>query len=174
MSTTLTEAIKDAYASVPTNKIILDTLSISNPSNNEVIYLANDADDHVLTLENGSTVTFLKSAFSFKMPNAGSSGRQDLQLQMDNNDRRIINFIISATETAIENSRVMPPCVCTYRPYLLPDTSAPAMDPPLELTLKGARVKDGVVSAKATFADVLNTPFPSQNYTRERFPNLGV
>jgi len=174
MSNTLSEAIKDAYASVPTNKVILDTLSITNPTTGEVIYLANHQDDHILTLENGDTVTFEKSAFTFKLPNAGSNGRQDLQLQMDNNDRRILDFIISATNNAIVNSVVMPPCECVYRPYLLPDTSAPQMDPPLTLTLKGGRMKDGVLSAKATFADVLNTDFPSENYTRDRFPNLGA
>lgn len=174
MNTTLSEAIKDAYASVPNNKTVLDTLSIINPVTNEIIYLANDADDHILTLESGETVLFEKSAFSFKLPNAGSSGRQDLSLQMDNNDRRILDFIIGATENAIVNSKVMPPCECVYRPYLLPDTSAPQMDPPLTLTLKGGQVKDGVISAKATFADVLNTGFPDANYTRERFPNLGI
>lgn len=174
MNTTLSEAIKEAFASVPTGKVVLDTLSVENPNNGETIYLANSAVDHVLTLETGETVTFEKSAFSFKLPQDGSSGRQDLQLQMDNNDRRIINFIIGATNTAIENSKVMPPCECVYRPYLLPDTSTPQMDPPLMLTLKGARVKDGVVSAKATFADVLNAPFPNENYTRQRFPNLGI
>lgn len=174
MNTTLNEAIKDAYASVPIDKQIIDTLSVTNPNNGETIYLVNDKIDHILTLETGATVTFEKSAFSFKLPNAGSSGRQDLQLQMDNNDRRIVDFLISATNTSIENSRVMPPCECVYRPYVLPDTSAPAMDPPLELTLKGARVKGGVVSAKATFADVLNSPFPNENYVRQRFPNLGI
>ncbi len=60
-----------------------------------------------------------------------------------------------------------------YRPYLSDDLTQPQMDPPLVLYLKEIQVNTYQVTGRATFMDIVNKRFPSELYTRLRFPSLG-
>lgn len=168
MNTSLSDAIKEAYACCPTNIAVLETLSLSHPDLPDgTIYMVQGFTEVVATLETAEEVTFEAIPFRFVLPAAGENGRQELTLTIDNVDRRISDFIIAVKESS-------DPVTVTYRPYLSNDLSGPQMDPPLTLSLQSISVNVYEVSGRATFADVLNRPFPSDFYTRSRFPSLGT
>ena len=57
--------------------------------------------------------------------------------------------------------------------YLSNDLTQPQLDPPLSLILQDVQITMLQVSGRATFADVINKKWPTEYYTRARFPSLG-
>lgn len=166
MSNALTDAIKEAYASAPSNDAVFETIQLSHPSIAEDIFLVRNRTDLELTLETSETVTFKACGFGMSLPKKGDSGLQELNLSIDNVDRRISDFLNTAKNFTTKVS-------VTYRPYLQSDPSQPQMDPPLVLCLSDVKVDLFQCTGKASFADLLNKKYPSQNYTRKKFPSLG-
>lgn len=166
MNNSLTKAIKEAYASVPVNSVAIDSIELIHPKLPASIRLVNQRQGMNLTLENGQTHFFDAVGFKFVLPAAGENGRQDLQITIDNVDKRISAFINQAKE-------FFEPVEIIYRPYLSTDLTTPQMNPPLVLTLQDVSITQFQVQAKATFADILNQKFPKEYYTRKRFPSLG-
>lgn len=158
--------MREAYACAPSNEVILETIQITHESIVGSIYLVRNRTDVVLTLETSEVVTFEGAGFRLAKPQSGENGLQELSIGVDNVDRRVSDFFKQA-------KNFQTPVECTYRPYLASDTSHPQMDPPLVLYLSDARVTLFEVTAKATFADLLNRKFPNKNYTRAGFPSLG-
>lgn len=165
MSEALQAAIKEAYATARSDVVYLDTLEITNPGI-DPLYLVKDRADHELRLETGEWKTFVGTAFRFVLPAAGDNGLQELQIAVDNVDRRISDFV-----KQVLNSNA--PVEVKYRPYLSTDKATPQMNPPLVLYLTDIVVNDAEMTGRATFADILNRKFLSELYTRRRFPTLG-
>ena len=162
---TFTNAIKEAYASA--EKVApIDTIQIVNPADGTSIYMSNQRRELVLTLEDGVTQIFEPVPFRFSLPGASDNGRQDLTLEIDNVDRRISDFV-TAAKTATGSTIVY------YRPYLASDLTTPQMIPPLMLALRNITLNQISASGRASFADVLNRKFLTQQYTRSQFPGLG-
>ncbi len=166
MNNSLTQAIKEAYAVATINSVAIDTIELVHPKLPASIRLVNQRQGITLTLENGETHFFDAVGFKFMLPAAGENGRQDLQISIDNVDRRISDFLDLAKE-------FFEPVQVIYRPYLSSDLTTPQMNPPLVLTLQDVTITQLMVQAKASFADVLNQKFPKEYYTRKRFPSLG-
>ena len=160
----LEEAIKEAYAACPSDEIPLDTLEVVDPSTGSSIYLVNDSVDHVLRLETGEDKTFIACGFQIILPAAGDNGAQTLDVILDNLDE-VTAFVQSAR---IAGKKVP----LKYRPYLASDPTQCQMNPPLSLFLQNVRVIDQQVQGQATFMDILNKKFPTDTYTRARFPGL--
>jgi hypothetical protein len=158
--------MKEAYACAPSDVVTIDTIELTNPSGGDSLYLVQQRSSVTATLETGVTVEFDAVPFRFSLPAAGENGRQDLTLAIDNIDRRVSDFVNAAKSYS-------EPVRCIYRPYLSNDLTRPQMDPPLSLKLTSITATVVEVQARATFGDVLNMPFPSQLYTRARFPGLG-
>jgi hypothetical protein len=59
-----------------------------------------------------------------------------------------------------------------YRPYLNTYLSTPQMNPPLVFYLKDIQVTPQQIVGKATFMELVNRRFPSELYSRLRFPFL--
>jgi hypothetical protein len=163
---TISEALKEAFALAPKDVVYLETLEIKHPQIANPIYLVRDKVSHVLTLETGVAKTFEACAFRMNLPSSGDNGLQELNLAIDNIDRRVSDFVYIA-------STYDEPVTITFRPYLSNEPTVPQMDPPLELFLTDIVVTQAEVSGKATFADILNKQFPTERYTRARFPSLG-
>lgn len=162
-----TEAMKEAYASAPKGIIIYETLQVSHPSVSPDFYIIDQRESLSLPLvEGGDPVLFKASGFAFQLPPTGENGTQDLRISIDNVDRQITDFI-----EQVKGSRF--PVKITYRPYLSSDLTKPQLDPPLELTLRDIKIVNMNVSGRASYADILNMPFPNEYYTRTRFPSLG-
>ena len=166
MNNSLNDAIKEAYALAPSTTTVLDTIEISHPSvEGGSLYLVRAIEPLTLTLETGAQKIFEPVGFQFTLPAAGENGRQDMQISIDNVDRRISDFIEKA-------KNYYEPVKVTYRPYLSSDLTTPQMNPPLVLSLQDVSVTVQAVSGRASFADVLNQKFPKEYYTRKRFPSL--
>lgn len=166
MSNTLSDAIKEAYATAPSNEAIFETIQISHVSIAEPIYLVRNRVDLELTLETSEVVTFTGCGFGMSLPQKSDNGLQELSIAIDNTDRRISDFMAEAKNFVV-------PVELTYRPYLQSDTTQPQMDPPLVLYLSDVKIGLFDVTAKASFADIINKKYPSEIYTRKRFPSLG-
>lgn len=160
----LSDALKEAYATAPSNILYLDTLAIAHPLA-DTLYLVKDRVDHFLKLETGEVVQFLPTGFRFVLPAAGDNGLQELSIAVDNVDRRPSDFINLVRESA-------EPVTVTYRPYLSTNPEGPEMNPPLVLFLTDIVVTSVEITGRATFADILNRSYLSENYTRRRFPGL--
>ncbi len=163
----LSDAIREAYACCPTSVVILETIEISHPLVAESLYLVRNNEEIVATLETDEVVTFQPVGFRMSLPASGENGIQELSLAVDNIDRVASDFI----EQVYASSD---PVIITYRPYRSDDLTQHGLgDNPLILTLTDVRINSFEVSGKATFGDLLNKPFLTENYTRKRFPSLG-
>lgn len=162
----MSDALKEAYTLAPSTKVIIDTLEVSQAGVQASVFLAQSRIDVVAFDENSVQRTYLASGFQFTLPPSNEEGIRSLNIAIDNVGLAVSNFIAIAKATVV-------PVLVTYRPYLSDDLTAPQMDPPLTLTLKDVEVGVYQVTGRATFMDIVNKKFPSELYTRDRFPSLG-
>jgi hypothetical protein len=174
---TLTEALKEAYASAPSNVTILHTLELRHPSfvdddgNLTAIRVVRDNVNHICTLEDtaaldaGKAVEFIAMAFDLQLPPVEAVPVPEITLTLDNVSTELMQYLDNAIETQdmIE---------MTYRPYLSDDTSCPQMDPPITLVISDIQVDVLKITATARMMDIGNKSFPSENYTVKKYPGL--
>lgn len=167
----LSEAIREAYASAPSDVVILHTLEFRHPSFTTPIRVVNDHANLVATLEPdapadaGMAVEFIRFAFRFTLPEVMTTGMPEIEIEIDNVDASIVGYM----DAAAQSDQLIE---VTYRPYLSTDTSAPQMDPPLTLVLHDVTADVFAVRGRASFGDFGNYRFPVQTYDQERFPGL--
>lgn len=165
---TLSAAIKEAYASAPTDVVLLHTITLDHPAFTAPIRVVRDQQDLVATLETGGApVTFTAFAFELDLPEVADTGVPEVVLQIDNVSREII--------AAIELAQSAPAKISlSYRAYLSSDLSGPQNVPPLTLTITAIEADMFKVTARATLVDFVNRRFPNEDYTDVRFPGLVV
>jgi hypothetical protein len=162
----LSEAQREAFAVARRNDPTLETVEISNPDHPTSFYLVRDSIPRILTLETLETVTFEPVNFRLSRPKQGETGSQELTLTVDNVDRRIFEFL-EAIQFSQQETKIK------WRLYLESDDTQPQTTVPVELTIVDIAVTTFEVTATARFIDILNKPFPNENFTRARFPSLG-
>jgi hypothetical protein len=169
--TSLSDAIKEAYASAPSDVIDYHTLEFRHASFATPIRVVRDTVNLVATLEAdapenpGEAVTFIGYAFEFDMPELTPDAAPEITITIDN----VSLDIEDALNAAIQTTDVVE---VTYRPYLSSDLSAPSMDPPLTMTVKTISATQFQITARASIGDYANRKFPFEEYTRTRFPGL--
>lgn len=174
---TLSEALKEAYASAPSDVTILHTLELRHPTffdddgNRTAIRVVRDNISHFCTLEDtapldaGKTVEFIAMAFDLQLPPVETVPVPEITLTLDNVSTEIIQYLDNAIETQdmIE---------MTYRPYLSDDKSCPQMNPPITLVITDIQVDVLKITATARMMDIGNKSFPAENYTVSKYPGL--
>ena len=174
---TLTEALKEAYASAPSDVTILHTLELRHPSfvdasgKKTAIRVVRDNINHKCKLEStapldaGKTVEFVAMAFDLQLPPVETVPVPEITLSLDNVSTELIQYLDNAIETQdmIE---------MTYRPYLSSDKSCPQMNPPITLVITDIQVDVLKITATARMMDIGNKSFPSENYTVKKYPGL--
>lgn len=174
---TLSEALKEAYASAPSDVILLHTLELRHPSfvdeNGEptAIRVVRDNINHICTLEDsapldaGNAVEFIAMGFDLELPPVEAIPVPEITLTLDNVSTEIIQYLDRAVETQdmIE---------MTYRPYLSNDLSCPQMNPPITLVITEIMADISKISATARMMDIGNKSFPAENYTVKKYPGL--
>lgn len=143
------------------------TLVVSNTLDSGVtpFYIVQDVDGYDLTLEDGRVKTFEPVGFSLGYPGQNDQGLNELAFEVDNVDLRVSKFI----------DAVLPfrtPVIVKHRVYLASDLSAP-QGGPWTYVLADAQMTSTKVTARASFADLINTQFLKINYRRDEFPSLG-
>jgi hypothetical protein len=170
---TLSQALKEAYASAPSNIIIYDTIELRHPAFTAPIRVVRDTSDLVATLEatapvNPSTaVTFIGFAFNFSRPEVITNGLPQVTLEIDNVDRAIVANL----EAALTTTDVIE---LTYRQFISSNLSAPQNNPPLTMTILSAKATVFRVSAVAGFRNLMNARFPRLEYDAQKFPGLAA
>jgi len=166
MDDTLTEAIREAYASPRSSEVIFETIEIAHALLTEPVYLVNDKIELVATLETSDEVTFRPVGFELKRPDSNDAGLSELTLTIDNTNRE-------AGEIAIQLAESTDPPQVKYRVYVASDLGTPANDPPVTLFLRDVEIGTFQVKARAVFMDLVNHPFLHVLYRRRTFPSLG-
>lgn len=165
MNQAFTDAIKEAYALAPTNQVTLETLEIRQLGVQVSVFMVQSRRSVSALDETGVLRHFEPVGFQFSLPASSQDGFQSLNVAIDNVGRRGIDFVQTALESVV-------PVQIVYRPYFSTDLSQPQMKPPLVLILKDISITVAQITGQATFMDIINKKFPSQLYTRDRFPAL--
>lgn len=169
--TTLTDAIREAYASAPVDDVVYHTLEIRHPDFTAPIRVVRDWADLAATLEDsapedaGTEVTFIRFAFDFMRPEMSSAGVPQMTIEIDNVDRSIVANIEAAAGSPDRITVI-------YREYLSSDLSAPQNDPPLSLTVLSVTADVFRVRAVCGWYNMENARFPTLEYSPETFPGL--
>lgn len=162
----LDNALKEVYALAPNDQVVLDTIEISYVGLSESLFLVKDHRAWTLGLETGEFQEFRPVGFQFIPPAAGKDGFQELTLSVDNVSEEVTDFF------ELVGTELTAPVDVIYRPYLSSSPNAPQMDPPLHLFLTDITMDAFKVSGRATFTNIVNAKYPSEYYTRARFPGL--
>lgn len=169
----LSEALKEVYASAPTDIVHLETLEIRHPAFTQPIRVVKDYVnlsaklEATAPLEAGEVVEFIAFAFDLTLPEVQDSGVPELEIKMDNIAVEILQNIELAMPQ-IDKLEV------TYRIYLDVDavSHGPHNNPPLHLTVTSVSADSRVITAKASIADFVHKRFPSKDYDDVTFPGL--
>lgn len=162
---TLSQAIKEAYASAPSDVIVYHTLEINHTNFTQPIYVVRDWTDLTATLETAEEVTFIRYAFDLTKPEVSATGVPQVTVTIDNVSREILANIQLALQS-------LDKITLTYREYISTDLSGPQNNPPLTMTVLSIKADVFRITAVAGFGDLVNKKFPSVEYTAERFQNL--
>lgn len=173
----VTLAMKEAYTLAPADEVIIHTLELRHPAftaengSPDSIWVTVEENAVAATIEaaapvrGGQVVTFVSFPFRFRLAPIENSAGQELEVAIDNVDRRIVENLDAA---AAYGAKIQ---MC-YRPYLASDLTAPQMDPPPVYTLSQVKVDPLTVTARARIDIDLNGAFPRHLYTATEFPAL--
>jgi hypothetical protein len=176
----LSEALKEAYASAPSDVVILHTLEFRNAGFVDefdeltAIRVVLDNKDLYATLEataplnSSDEVRFVAMQFGLALP--GQNDRNsvpEIIISLDNVSRLMMEHLRNA-QTAGGKTEV------TYRAYLSSDLTGPQNDPPLTLDIIRIEVTQSKVTARATYGNFANRRFPNAEYDATTFPTLAL
>lgn len=173
----LSAAIKDVYASAPSDEVVLHTLELRHPAfvnaqnKPTAVRVVRDHADLTARLEAkapvnaGQMVTFVGMGFELELPPVDTAPVPEISVTLDNVSREIVKHLDAAAESPEKIE-------ATYRPYLASDLEGPQMDPPISLVLTEVKADIFSVTGRARILDVGNKAFPSDTYTTKRFPGL--
>lgn len=165
---TLSEAYAEAAAAAPIDRVILNTYELTHPTFAEPIRIVNDHAPLTATLETGETVEFVACPVEIVAPEESDSGRSPtISVRIDG----VSSILAGQLDAAIGT---MDRIGIIERIYASDDTSAPAVLPPLRLTLREVSVSEMTVTATAGFDDPINIGFPAKSYTSGEYPGLSA
>lgn len=145
-------------------KITQELLKLKGPVG-DPIYLVNDTQNFIGTLETGQTKTFLSRSFALNPFNSGEDGALTISLTIDNTDFAVSKYLARIKQNAIALE-------VTYRVYLSDDNTQPQNNPPVKLYATDFETKGTTVSCQVRFLDLQNSVFPNAYYTPQRCPSL--
>ena len=173
----LSQALREAYASAPSDVVILHTLELRHPTfrdddgNPMAIRVVRDTNNLTARLEStapidaGQMVEFIAMGFDLELPSVTTAPVPEIAVSLDNVTRELAQHLDGAVESQDKIE-------VTYRPYLSDDLNGPQMDPPFTLVITEVTADVMKVVGKARMLDVGNKAFPSETYTANRFIGL--
>ena len=168
---TLSQALKEAYAAAPAGLVIYHTLELWHPAFTTPIRVVRDYVDLTATLESSAprdasaSVLFVAFNFDITKPEVSPTGVPQITITMDNVDRSIVANI----EAAMGSTDMVQ---VIYREFLSTDMSAPQNNPPLTMTILNIVADVFKVTATAGFNNLMNKRFPTLEYSAETFVGL--
>lgn len=169
---TLSAAIKEAYASAPTDQVIYHTLEIWHPVFGTPIrvvrdYTSIDAMIEATAARDASTiVTFTGYAFDIVPPDLSTAALPQCTITIDNVSREILAQI----DQAVLSTGVV---TVIYRAYLSDNLAiGPENLPPLAMTATMISADPLKITATVGFANLLDLSFPGLDYELTTFTGL--
>lgn len=169
---TLSAAIREAYASAPTDTVIYHTLELRHPAFSAPIRVVRDYAnidakiETTSTVDPGAVVAFVAYAFDIVPPDMSADALPQCTIEIDNVSREILAQLDAAILMNM-------PIKVVYRAYLSDALlDGPENDPPLELTISRITATPLRISATAGFTNLLEQRFPGLDYELETFPGL--
>lgn len=162
----LAEAYAEAVASAPVGQVVLSTYEITHPTFTDRILIVNDYQPFLATLETGEEVEFIPCPVLVTAPEQSENGATpSIDVQIDGVSAMLAARLDAALGT-YEKIGII------ERVYVSNDTSAPAVMPPLSLTLRDVEVNETTVKASAAYDDPVNKGFPAKDYGIREYPGL--
>lgn len=127
-------------------------------------WLTKGWDDLGVTLETGEQVTCTPCGMDVALPARNDDGTQDLAFALSNVDGEASRLVREAIDAG-RNMRLV------YRAYTSNDLGAPA-HAPYRFRIKSGTVTATQVSFMAGYFDLLDTAWPRNRYTLNRYPGL--
>lgn len=195
----LSEAIREAYASAPSDVVILHTLEIRHPSFTAPIRVVrNHADTASWVALGGAPVQAVLGALApadramvglvarleADAPADGGALVAWVALAFDLDLPPVDTVPVPEITVTLDNvGREITDALdaaaisqdrieITYRPYLSTDIEGPQMDPPITMMLTEVEATPLQVTGRARMLDVGNKAFPARFYTATDFPGL--
>ena len=163
---TLAQAYAEAAASAPLERAIIYTYELSHPAFTERICIVNAFENITAGLENGEEVEFIACPVQIIPPAENDSAESPtIDVAIDGVSAIVAGQFDIAAQ-AHERIQI------TERIYVSDDLSAPAVLPPLCLTLKNVSINATRVTASAAFTDPVNRGFPKHDYVSREYPGL--
>jgi hypothetical protein len=177
-----TEALQEAYASAPSDEVILHTLELRHPAfpdtsirvvmdhGEEYVVSGEEVDGHFLGLEvdapvqAGQVVFFQACMFSLTLPDQKEGSLPTIEVELDNVTRLVMEHLDAAIG-------LKAPMELTYREYIASDMGEPQFILG-GLTLKEVKSNLGRVTGTAQFSDLVNKSFPKKLYRPSEFQGL--
>ena len=163
----MTTALDQAYAS-NTQTPLVTIEFLHSAITGGAIRLVQGYYDIAATLEDASSVTFTAIGMGFELPERGTDGRQDLQIQLDNVSNEVwteIKAAKTATRTTAEK------IICKYRPFLESNLTAPA-GATYTLTVTKTSITRNSASIFASYTPIPEIVYPLNRYFPNKFPGL--
>lgn len=168
------EALAEAAAIAPLNRVILSCFELWHPSLTSPVRIVNDYAPFTATLEadaprNGDEeVEFLACPVTVTRPDeSDASATPEITLTVAN--------VSGIWSDALRKARGSPELwEITERLYASDDPSGPAILPPTTLTLTHTSISGSMVQLTASFGDSVNTSVPRATFKIEDYPGLGA
>lgn len=168
----LSAALKEAYATAPTDEVIYHTLELWHPAFSTAIRVVRDYTNIDAMIEAtaardaGMVVPFTAYAFNVIPPDLSATSLPQCTIEIDNVSRDIMAQIDAAI---MQTDKV----TVIYRAYLSNSlTAGPQNDPPLEMEMITMGANPLRLIATAGFTNLLDKRFPSLDYSLEIFTGL--
>ena len=169
---TLSEALREAYASAPADQVIWHTLEFWAAVFSAPIRVVRDVTALDARLEAdaprdaGEVVTFAAYAFDVVRPEVGAEALPQVTIEIDNVSLEILAQLDAAV-MAGQRIEVI------YREFLSgAELDGPENDPPLVMDLMSCSVTTRRIRATAGFPTLQDFKFPSLEYDLESYPGL--
>lgn len=159
--------LQKIYAGSEANRV-LETVQLQHAQFAQDYYFVNDVEQWRFTVSDvppSFLQEFTPMPFQILLPEKNTTGRQELQINLCNIGRELVD--------EIEATLLTPDAILlTYRLYLDIADSQEQNNPPLKLNINAIALDNYSVTATATRFDVLNQGFPTRLYTLDEFPGL--
>lgn len=149
----------------PPDEMWLDVLELTHPNWPQGYVLVNFHEPIQVAFETGRAVTASPVAFQVDLPDAGTDGRQDMSIAMDN----VGGEMWSALELAQQRPDF--PITVTWRAYTTKQRGAPQALP-VTLTVTNVTATKQAINLTASRTDIINRKWPRVFYRAERWPGL--
>lgn len=169
---TLSEALKEAFVTAPTDEVIYHTLELWHPAFSAPIRVVRDYANIDAMIEAtaardaGTVVPFTAYAFNVIPPDLSAASMPQCTIEIDNISRDIMAQVDLAVLQSDKTTVI-------YRSYLSNSlTAGPQNDPPLEMEIITMSANPLRLSATAGFSNLLDKRFPGLDYSLEIFTGL--